>query len=651
MMAKWVASMLALNALVVGSWHNAMAQTRDAQRVIPVAHVPLAATPDAEVRSRLSQFVVELGSEIVTLATLDTVAQDQYQYIDVPPPGRSSRSPLEVVRIWKLGQPADIVAGPVGGVGLSISRMPTAQWLDSLRMLWPATHTDARTQWLFGWNAVDRLLAPALVRLGESATRDSAIQEALLGFVHQLQQAAARIPRYDHAEGLGAAASAIRASVQEARGDTVAAIQSWLEVARFPRTFLARALAQEHAIDYAVARHDTVAWFAALTFRKLETRWGIPQDLEANAARLRADDEQLAALYRAYTSTRGSMPDVVPTRLTSNPLPNGLLSLDAYLDRQWIGLYDRNFPIVRAKPPTIHPSRLVIVEYTSWPGCSGCWDEDRGLQPLTRRYSADQVLPLSYPWDEPTGCQTDSTVQRFFAWYPSRYPVTSNLGFRGLSARIPVRTLVTAQGDTLSGAFFVNGRSVPNDPRSVFPPDGFSKYNRAVAAIDSELTRWPTASMRLQVHTDSDKVTATVHLDSIQKSHRNLAIRIVLFEDTVWIHTGTIRRIYQNVVRGVAQNDTLSLGLPFPHALPATISYTFDVGRMEQRLRAALDPMARRRSGESEEDAEFASRWYRLSYSDPRDWTIRRSRLHVVAFVQDVETGEILQAVRKSLMP
>jgi hypothetical protein len=131
-----------------------------------------------------------------------------------------------------------------------------------------------------------------------------------------------------------------------------------------------------------------------------------------------------------------------------------------------------------------------------------------------------------------------------------------------------------------------------------------------------------------------------VAVDSLRGPHRTLALRVVLFADTVWKRGGNARRIYTNVVQDAAHNDTLSLGLPLQGSLPTTISHAFDLAAI-QAARTA------------ERDDEFvvnatnlASVGMGTTFPDPRDWQLDRSRLHLVAFVQDLDTGEVLNAVR-----
>lgn len=602
---------------------------------------------DTSVTHRVAEFVAAFGRNLAAIAPYDTIGEGS---IHLPGEDGVISSP-QAVRLFMLGSPADIEVRGVGGSARR-SSLSTIQWLDSLRTLWRITDDSARARWLFHWNAIEAVLIPTLIRLAETSNGIPELQRALLAFATDAPLIAKHLRNYAHANSMTAVGAAVTAEVAYVQGDTVHAIRGWLDAARVPRTLLAR-MVIPRAISAAAARHDTTAWLIGLTLRHLAVPApyliGSPSGAvlyQASVAANATADAQLQLLYHAYSAIHGTPPDITPARLVDDPLPAHVLSLDEYLDRQWIGLYDRGFPVTRAFKSTSHPSRLIVVEYATWPGCTSCWYDDRGLQPLSRRYPSDRVLTLAYPLDEPTGCTADSLAFRFLSWYPSKYSILT--GFRSQrEAAIPRRTLVTSRGDTLAGVFFVNGHGTLEDPQSWAKPDGFSQYERAIVAIDSELDRRPLIVLALDANTENDRITARVHIDSLQGGHRALAVRIVLFEDTVWVRDGTLRRIYQNIVRGVGQNDTLALGLAFPNVRPATVSYTFDVGATEQRLRAVGDPArSRQLYGWDSSDAEDARLHYRLPHPDIRDWTINRARLHVIAFVQDLATGEILQAVQ-----
>jgi hypothetical protein len=111
------------------------------------------------------------------------------------------------------------------------------------------------------------------------------------------------------------------------------------------------------------------------------------------------------------------------------------------------------------------------------------------------------------------------------------------------------------------------------------------------------------------------------------------------------MRSGTESRIYQNVVRAAALNDTLPLGLAVDATRPARTTYRFDLAAIEAGIRAAGDPVFWAKLwGESVQETAPIANDLVAQHPDPRDWRMDRSHLKVVAFVQDLETSDVLQA-------
>jgi hypothetical protein len=353
-------------------------------------------------------------------------------------------------------------------------------------------------------------------------------------------------------------------------------------------------------------------------------------------------DWRLSRAYQEIVSSGHVPPDLFPERLRHDPPASATRSLEAYLDRQWTALFDRSVPVEPLAPSTATaPTRVAVVEYyTGW-GCSGCWVDDMGLQPLERRYASDQVITLAWHGHPPIVNQEQHDWWgRYFAWYPSWAESSRGKVADSRGKRIPIHTLVTPAGDTLNGLTVVNGHGLPsqNKPWTTTRPAGL--YQRVVTQIDRERTRAPDAALKLSMVTKHDSVRVTVHVDSIHGKHSKLALRIVLVVDTVWKYGGNDRRIYTNVVQYAAHDDTLELGLPLRGPFPATVPYTFDLAAIQAARLAERDHSL------AADSAALPDLSMRVNFPDPRDWLLDRSRLYVVVFVQDLDTGDVLNALR-----
>jgi hypothetical protein len=155
-----------------------------------------------------------------------------------------------------------------------------------------------------------------------------------------------------------------------------------------------------------------------------------------------------------------------------------------------------------------------------------------------------------------------------------------------------------------------------------------------------------------------------VQVDSITGNHPHTLLRLLLVEDTVafvhplyWyrhraatlgVNERPLRREHHMVVRAVAHQAPLAMALPLSGT--GTVQYTFDVAAIQQRqMRYHVDgvPAIARYHPSVLADTADAGMISRMlaTFPDAHDWTLNPARLHVVAFVQDAHTGEVLQAV------
>jgi len=526
------------------------------------------------------------------------------------------------------------------------SKIALIPWLDSLGAMWSASRRsdDARAVWLFDYGGLN-VLTPTLLRLATERALPEPVLQDVVDATFQAARRATTREQIDQFNGLG---HLLTGAMQITRGDTTRAVKS-LRIAACLSTSLASPSAVRLWTTLARTQHDTAQLLMSTTVQLLETGWELPRKMALAA--------QLDTIYRRYVATQGVPPDIANAAGTGLPPARTSMTLDAYLDREFTILYEREFPVEHMQgggdmasstadaPRDSH--RLVVVEYLTGVFCEGCWHEDRAFQALSRRYHPEDVVTIAYHYDLPIRREEDSVGERFRQWYPGlgtlRYTRT------GRSTIIPTRTIITPAGDTLDGVGWVDGFAPGGPVHWTERRERFWHAN-AVTLIERERARVPELSMRQDVTVEQDSLHVFVHFDSIpNRAGHQLALRMVLLQDTVHIRGGTIRRLYLNVVRAEARSSALPLGVPLaPSRTAASVAYVFDLGQITAQVAAMQHPPASYFAQAS--DPKTAAESYRTSYTnlfpDSRDWQMDRSRLHVVTFVQDLETGEVLQAVR-----
>jgi hypothetical protein len=245
----------------------------------------------------------------------------------------------------------------------------------------------------------------------------------------------------------------------------------------------------------------------------------------------------------------------------------------------------------------------------------------------------------------------DSTWRRQYAWYPSSYTKDSFPDYARMGnltrTVIPPSSLPTEYPLT-SVTWTINGRRT-----RLHGAESADIALVAGEAVDRALEKPPEAFVDLTVSRSKDSVKVSVMVDSVVGKSRRLALRIVLMEDTVRLRGGTNRRLYSNVLRDHAVTPELPLGLPLA-AAPARTVHTFDIAKLREELSAQRDVRVAVRfvypAEKATDNVEFTKSMFDR-FPDARDWGINPDRLHVVAFVQDLETGDILQGAMTRVPP
>jgi hypothetical protein len=293
--------------------------------------------------------------------------------------------------------------------------------------------------------------------------------------------------------------------------------------------------------------------------------------------------------------------------------------------------------------------RVVIGEYLTGIFCSACQPHEQAFDRLLQRYPTTVFIPLAYHgvFNVPIANAPDSLWERMHVWYntssiPLYIPPTP--GHPSPAGILPAQP---AWDD------WINGYS-GDDEHGVESADAF--YTTMVRAIDSALQTPPAARLQVEVTAHAGQLLTRVTVDSLGPAHRDVYVRLVLLEDTVRLIFDTsahavhrTKTEHYMVVRSAARTAALPLGLPLqtPHG-HGRVTYTFDVARLQRELLAnkqlgmGLIPASQLTPDRAEEIEEM-KRIFAL-FPDGRNWTLDPARLHVVAFVQDPRTGEILQA-------
>ena len=184
-------------------------------------------------------------------------------------------------------------------------------------------------------------------------------------------------------------------------------------------------------------------------------------------------------------------------------------------------------------------------------------------------------------------------------------------------------------------------------------------------AVDSELKRPPEAFLHLQTSVKKGSIVARVKVDSVIGKHPKTYLHIVVVEDTVNLlgdgkYESLPRQVHHMVVRAFAHTDKILMALPLK--APGTVEYTFNMAAVQAQALSGTTRVGSRRwstgrgamvmslrLGLGALEPREATERQLAKFPDERDWRMDPLRLHVVAFVQDAETAEVLQAVMVNL--
>jgi len=295
--------------------------------------------------------------------------------------------------------------------------------------------------------------------------------------------------------------------------------------------------------------------------------------------------------------------------------------------------------------------RVVVGELSTGFWCGPCWWHQREFDALGRRYPATAFIGLQYhTLSSPFMSEADNLGSRLYTVNGVEFPQDGVLK-KGLFPRDP--------RDSLKWNSWVDGHATEDWSNANDPMDDRNRpngnvwayfrfvqknYADAVQAIDAELQRAPEAVLRVQVTPHGGTLSTQVTVTSLAPGHSDVYVRIVLAEDTVHLVLGPRNRVFRPdfhmVVRDFARSAQFPLGVPLHGA--GAVHYTFDVAKVQADLNQVFKKTL--------SDCTL----YRKEHSDggacdviqpvASNYRINPKRLHVVAFVQDAVTGDVLQA-------
>jgi hypothetical protein len=341
--------------------------------------------------------------------------------------------------------------------------------------------------------------------------------------------------------------------------------------------------------------------------------------------------------------------------------------------------------------------RVVVMEAVSGMTCEPCMYIGAVMNSLLRDYPTTVLTSLEYPQDGDYALHDPATPDWdvFMRWYGNP---SGNEGVNG--CKVGPSTTCFARGEisepdtlaTMDG--LVDGRgTIPLTWLEKWQAQfkGFEEHLYAMmkARIDAELRRPPEAFFHVQTEVHGGKIGVRVKVDSITGRHPKLYLRLMLAEDTFTVHPPSDQNLssgdynmheFHNLVYGSAHTEAATyaghrfehtkilMGLPLQLPLPKTgrtLAYTFDVAGIQRRMLGFRrgDTLVLAHGVQWGLNSDFRNsdngrynflaeldgkgwleqkRWNDLP--DDRDWRLNPQRLHLVAFVQDAQSGEVLQA-------
>ncbi|MEP7274415.1 MAG: hypothetical protein ABI882_23185 [Acidobacteriota bacterium] len=271
--------------------------------------------------------------------------------------------------------------------------------------------------------------------------------------------------------------------------------------------------------------------------------------------------------------------------------------------------YRKDFPtpvkVEHYTAPATRTERIVLAEIFTGSGCPPCVAADLAFDAYMERYPRKDLAVLMYhlhiPLPDPMTNPSSQARGKYYA-----------------VSGVPSYAI---DGEKNSGG---GSREMTRD-----------FYNRVAPTLEKRLTVAPDARIVLDAVADTGAVKVKATADQI-KGGSKIKLQIALAEDVLRFSGENGIRFHPMVVRSMAGPD--AGGFVVDASKANSIEWTFDLNKITQELKAHLDDFEAQRK---DDKFAFAQKKHEI---DP-------SALTVVAFVQDDETKQILQAVSIKLKP
>ena len=249
--------------------------------------------------------------------------------------------------------------------------------------------------------------------------------------------------------------------------------------------------------------------------------------------------------------------------------------------------------------------RTVIAEVFTGSGCPPCVAADLAFDAYLERYSRKDVAVIMYHLHipQPDPMTNPSTEAR------AKYYAVSGVPSYAID------------GEKNSGG---GSREMTKE-----------FYNRTTPTIEKRLTTAPDARIALHATSDSAVVKVKATVDQV-KAGSKVKLQVALVEESLRYSGENGVRFHPMVVRSLGGPD--AGGFVVDAAKPTSVEVTFDLAKITAELKTHLDEFEAKRK---DDKFQFAQKKHEI---DPNG-------LSVVAFVQDEETKQILQATQVKLKP
>lgn len=281
--------------------------------------------------------------------------------------------------------------------------------------------------------------------------------------------------------------------------------------------------------------------------------------------------------------------------------------LEAWLDAKYRSDYPLPFKPGHYQPTPGRTHRTVLAEVFSGAACGPCLATDVAFEAAMEHYKSKDLAMLMYhipiPDVDPMMNQATEARREFYQVRLAPYPL-------------------------------INGVHLPKTG------GGRGKIQESFTlvktAIDAALETPSEAQIKVDVMQQGPKVRVKLAVEKIHSASADLRLHLVLAENEVRYMGSNGVRFHPMVVRAMAGDR--AEGWAVKAGQTATFEHTFDLQKLSAVAKAYLD------------DYELNGRTFNPTF-DQKKHEIAWNGLSLVAFVQDQQTKQVLQAVYLQLPP